>query len=153
MPLLPGEANGRAKEEVNVNDIQSVGVSVSAFSLTKGDKVQFEDTDTPLVVKQKIRKEDNSPVAHYVAVIKNDQKTWLNISSLTRRDAEGQPIGEFRKKAIGYPNFITMYNSLLKGKTFELKGDDIKYSAPQFDAAGNRTEGTTTKYIYDLPLS
>lgn len=144
MPLLPGQNNGREVNEVSTADLKSIGVSGSAFSLHVGDKIAF-DAGTPLVVSQAVRANDpKSPLAYYVACERNGNPSWLGISVFTRRDATGQPVGEFQKTALREPSFEAIYNNLLAGKT--ITASKMKtYQATEWDAAGNRLDTTVER--------
>lgn len=147
MPLLPGQNNGRSVETVDANALKSIGVSGSAFAMHVGDKISFEATDEPLVISQKVRANDpQSPLAYYVACERNDKPSWIGISVFTRRDADGQPVGEFQKTALREPSFAAVYANLLAGKTITADTTST-YKASEFDTAGNRLNTTVERTI------
>ena len=118
-PPLPGATTGRPMTEVtSAEDLKAVGVSGTAFAIHQGDKISFEATETPTVVKQPVRANDaSSPVAYYVGCIRNDKPSWVGIGIFTRRDTDNQPIGELQAKAVNEPDFLSVYANLLAGKT------------------------------------
>lgn len=142
MPLLPGAmVPGRAPQVVSPDDLRGVGISGGAFALHKGDKIQFPDEE-PLVVSQKINSSENSPVAYYVAVIRNGEKSWLGIGNLTRRDANGLPLGKFQEEMLTKPSFKEIYDSL-RGKTI-VCGEMKSHQFAVFEN-GQRTEKTVSR--------
>lgn len=125
MPLLPGQQN-RPVAQVAADNLKSIGVSGGAFALHVGDIIKFPDEE-PLVVSQKIRETEDSPVAYYVAVERNGKPSWLSVSTLTRRDGHNEPIDAIRKELSYLPSFAEVYNSL-RGKSIkctEMKTVDL----------------------------
>jgi len=143
MPLLPGQNNGREIQTVTAEQLKEIGVSGSAFAMHVGDKLEFDSTNTPLVVSQPVRK-DSQNLAYYVACKRNGNNSWIPVSTFTRRDANGQPIGEFQKQALNEPSFAEVYAKMLSGKTITAE-TTTQYQAPKFDTAGNRLEETVTR--------
>lgn len=145
MPILPGaNQEGRAPKQVAVENLNTVGVSNSAFSLHEGDVIKFPE-GSPLVVEQKIRNSADSPKAYYVAVERNGKPSWLGIGILTRRDANGNPLGPFQAKMINKPSFKEIYEDLA-GKT--IKGGASKpHKFAVFAQDGTRTEETRERLI------
>ena len=147
MPLLPGSnMEGRQPEQVSQDDLKTVGISGSAFAIHTGDVIKFPEGQ-PLVVKQKIRNEENSPIAYYVGVERNGKASWLGIGNLTRRDVDGKPLGKFQEKMLRYPSFAAMYEDLA-GKT--IKGGTLR---EQFFAVfdnGKRTNEKVGRMIADI---
>lgn len=142
MPLLPGQNSGRAVSEVPSDALKTIGISGSAFAMHVGDKIAFEETDSPLVISQPVRANDpDSPLAYYVACERNGKPSWLGISNFTRRDAEGQPIGEFQKNALREASFAAIYDNMLSGKAITAT-ETVVYKAADWDTAGNRLNTT-----------
>lgn len=140
MPLLPGQ-NERGTERVNADALKSIGVQGGAFAIHQNDIIEFPNEE-PLVVSQKINKEANSPVAYYVAVTRNGKPSWLSISTLTRRDVNGNPLDEIRKELSYLPSFADVYDAL-KGK--KVKCTEMKtFDFPHFEN-GKRIEGAVDK--------
>jgi len=142
MPLLPGQNNGRDVTTVSADALKSIGISGSAFAMHVGDTIAFEETNEPLVISQAVRANDpQSPVAYYVACERNGKPSWIGISNFTRRDAVGQPIGEFQKNALKEASFAAIYDNLLSGKSITAS-ETVTYKAADWDTAGNRLETT-----------
>ena len=147
MPLLPGAAQGRTPVQVDSAKLNEIGVNGSAFTIHKGDVIEFPD-DAPLVVSQKINDSANSPVAYYVAVKRNGENSWLGIGILTRRDANGKPLGKFQDEMLSKPSFKEIYDSL-RGK--KIKGGDLKDHEFAVFENGQRVEGKTrTRQIPEI---
>ena len=145
MPILPGaNQEGRAPQLVSVEKLNTVGVSNTAFALHEGDVIKFPEGN-PLVVAQKIRNSTDSPVAYYVAVERNGKPSWLGIGILTRRDANGQPLGKFQAKMINKPSFKEIYEELA-GKTIK-GGSSVAHKFAVFAQDGTRTEETRERMI------
>ena len=143
MPLLPGQAQNRTVTQVDGNELNKIGINGGAFAVHKGDVIQFPDED-PLVVSQKVNDSANSPLAYYVGVIRNGEKSWLPIGTLTRRDAKGLPLGKFQEEMLTKPSFKEMWNAL-KGKTIK-GGEPKEYEFAVFEN-GIRTDKTRTRSI------
>lgn len=126
---------------VNADALKSIGVQGGAFAIHPDDVIEFPNEE-PLVVSQKINKEANSPVAYYVAVTRNGKPSWLSISTLTRRDVNGDPLDDVRKELSYLPSFAEVYNSL-KGKKIKCTGMKT-FDFPHFEN-GKRVEGVTDK--------
>lgn len=149
-PLLPGATNGRPVTEVtDADDLKAVGVSNTAFAIHVGDKITFEKTENPLIVKQPVRANDaTSPIAYYVGCQRNDKPSWVGIGIFTRRDASNQPIGELQAKAVNEPNFLSVYANLLAGKAITCD-KLIEVKTPVFKD-GQRTEDTQTRMMPNI---
>ena len=148
MPLLPGQKQGRDVNPVDVNNLNAIGVQGGAFQLHKGDVIEFPAGE-PLVVSQKVRNAPDSPLAYYVGCIRNGKESWLSISSLTRRNYQGLPIGKFQEAMCEKPSFKEVYE--------ELAGKKIKAGEPKevifavFDrTTGERTDKTVPRYIPEI---
>lgn len=148
LPILAGSKE-RPMTPVNVEDLKTVGVSNNAFALHTGDTITFPDQD-PLVVSQKIRNTEDSPLAYYVGVEKNGKPSLLSVGYFTRRDVNGNPIGEFQAKNLDCANFLEMYN-LWRGKT--IKGGETKsFDMAKFSPSGERLEGETRKQSFCVAI-
>ena len=145
MPILPGaNQEGRAPKQVPADSLNTVGVSNTAFALYEGDVIKFPE-GSPLVVAQKIRNSADSPIAYYVAVERNGKPSWLGIGILTRRDANGQPLGKFQAKMINKPSFKEIYEELA-GKTIK-GGSSVAHKFSVFSQDGTRTDETRERLI------
>jgi hypothetical protein len=145
MPALPGQFNGRPVETVAAEALASVGVNGAAFALHTGDIIEFPAE--PLVIKQRINSTPNSPEAYYVAVVRNGQNSWLSVSSLTRRDAKGQPLGKFQEDMLKYPSFKEIYEALAGKK---IRGGAMKEHEFAVFENGQRTEKTRTRSVTEI---
>ena len=142
LPILSGSKE-RPMVEVSAEELKNVGVNNGAFALYTDDVVEFKD-DKPLVVAQKVRNTADSPVAYYVGCYRNGKPSLLSVSWFTRRDANGDPLGEFQSKNLRCANFVEIYD-LWKGKT--IKGGQMRsHQMPKFDpTSGQRIEGQTVE--------
>ena len=146
MPMLPGAAQGRAPKPVDAAKLNEVGVNGAAFSIHKGDTIEFPNED-PLVVEQKISNDANSATAYYVAVNRNGKPSWLGIGILTRRDADGKPLGKFQEDMLTYPSFKEIYEAL-RGK--KIKGGELKNHDFAVFENGQRTDKRRTRQIPEI---
>ena len=136
LPHLPGENDGRPVSVVNANELSDVGTNGGAFAIHEGDKIKFDGD--PIVIKQPINKQPGSPVAYYVGVERNGKPSLLSISTLTRRDVDGNPLDKVRAEMLQQPSFKEMYD-ILRGKT--IVGKTMKtFDFPVFKDGG-RVEG------------
>lgn len=147
MPLLPGQNNGRSISQVPVENLKSIGVTGSAFSVHTGDVIQFPEGD-PLVVSQKINANDpQSNLAYYVGCIRNGKNSWLAVGQLTRRDATGAYVGKFQEEMGKYPSFQDVY-AALAGKSIK-GGEMVEKEFAVFDN-GVRTDRTQKRMICEI---
>ena len=148
MPLLPGQKQGRDVNPVDVNTLNEIGIQGGAFALHKGDVIEFPEGQ-PLVVSQKVRNTPDSPLAYYVGCIRNGKESWLAISSLTRRDYQGVPVGDFQVKMCEKPSFKEVYEELAGKKIKAGEPKEVKFAV--FDnKTGERTDKVQSRYLPEI---
>lgn len=146
MPLLPGEAQGRIRTQVDASKLNEIGVNGGAFAIHKGDIIEFPD-ESPLVVSQHISDDPKSNVAYYVAVNRNGKPSWLGIGILTRRDSNGKPLGKFQEEMLTKASFKDIYDSL-RGK--KIKGGELKEHTFAVFENNTRTDRVNTRSIPEI---
>ena len=131
---------------VDAEALKTLGVNGGAFTLHKGDVIEFEG-EAPQVFSQPVNTSDNSPLAYYVACTRNGKPSLLSIGILTRIDAKGQPLGEFQAKMREKANFAEVYEAL---KHKKIKGGELKSHEFAVFENGVRTDRVQTRMIPEI---
>lgn len=140
MPMIPGEnQEGRKAYPVKDADLKEVGVRNGAFALHTGDKITFEEK--PLLYAQDIPGSNSK--AYWIGCHRNGKPSWIGLGFLTRRDFNNKPLGKVQELMNNQPNFVEMYDNVLKGHT--IKGGEAKnYELADFDETGHRKDTPRT---------
>lgn len=117
MPKLPGQNRGLEPQEVKVEDLSNIGINGGAFGIREGEIIEFPNEIH--VVGQKISADKDANTAYYVGVLRDGKESYLSLGLLTRRDADGKPLGKFQQDMLAYPSAKEILESL-KGK--KIKG-------------------------------
>ena len=112
MPLIPGQ-NQKDRQIRQVKDVDFTNIAVrnGAFSLHVGDIITFDDI--PLLVEQSIP--NTSAKCYWVGCMRNGKPSWIGLGFLTRRDYYNNPIDRLQELMNSQPNFLAMYENVLRG--------------------------------------
>lgn len=155
IPVLRGETSGRSAVVLTEDQLDKVVLNQPSTNLPEGAKVQFLDQ---LIVKAQKRREtdpDDADKNNFILCSVNGKQRWIGLGTFTRRryDMEGTP---FISPAIAndVPENVSIREFYNKFKDKTLKVEKrIQVKTNVFDAAGNRTEATTTTWypvlVYD----
>ena len=146
-PHLPGENQGRPVQVVTADKLSEISGNFAAFAIHEGDVIEFDDVDVPHVVSQPVRETPNSPVAYYLGVTRNGKASYIGVGTLTKRDAEGSPLDDFRREMLKQPSFKEIWSEL-RGK--KIRGSRMRtYKFPVFKD-GQRTEETQERQMCEI---